>query len=179
MTAARSSGELTPSGTPPRAAARAGRARDPRRVEGGAEVAPAFGKVAGDRSRPAAPAPGLSADQALAAVIDALADNDHPEPDHGVRVLHAFASDRMRAAVGDLDAFRRALHNELYAPLVSAREIGTEGLERRGDSARATLAVGDARGGWTHFTVALARSPHGERSGSWLLSGIARAGVDL
>ncbi|HKI57642.1 MAG TPA: hypothetical protein VKA00_00310 [Trueperaceae bacterium] len=112
-------------------------------------------------------------------MMRALADNDRPEPDHGVRVLHAFASDRMRAAIGDLDALRRALHNDRNAPLVRAAAVETESLEQRGDSARASVGVTDPEGVRTSFAVALARARHGDRRGCWLVSGIAREGVDL
>lgn len=132
-----------------------------------------------ERRLPGAPAPALSARQALDCVLTALADNDRPEPDHGVAVVYAFASDRMRAAIGGPEAFRRALHNALYAPLVDGGASEIETLEQRGESVRATVRARDATGGRTRFTVALARARGGDRSGCWLLSGIAREGVDL
>ncbi|HKI55725.1 MAG TPA: hypothetical protein VKB31_01125 [Trueperaceae bacterium] len=129
--------------------------------------------------RPEAPSPELCAREALEAVVRALADTHQPERDHGVAVLHAFASDRMRSAIGGPDAFRRALVNELYAPLVNAAAIHAEGLDQRGDSARATVVARDGAGVTARFTVALARARHGDRKGCWLLSGMAREGVDL
>lgn len=126
-----------------------------------------------------APSPGLAPGEVLGAVLRALADDESFGSDHGVRVLHAFASDRMRAAIGDLDAFRRALRNALYAPLSRPDAVGIDRLERRGDSARASVLVKEHGSAEARFTVALARARHGDRRGCWLVSGIAREGVDL
>lgn len=134
--------------------------------------------MSADRA-PQAPSPDLAPEAALAAVIAGLSARDRAQPEHGVAVVYAFASDRMRGGIGGRPAFGRALANSLYAPLQRAARLEVAGFERRGDSARATVTAYGEDGDQARFTVALARARHGQRSGSWLLSGIVREGVDL
>lgn len=122
----------------------------------------------------AAPSPDLDPSAVLDIVLDALAGTDQVA---AARRVHAFASPRMRSAIGDAAAFERALRTTLYAPLLG-RRAGVERLETRGEAARANVTVAEG-GTAVRFTVALARARGGERPGCWLLSGIAREGVDL
>ncbi len=115
----------------------------------------------------------------LDVVLGALAANDRPRPDHGIGVTYAFASERMRAGIGDMDAFGRALHNTLNAPLVGHVSAAVEHFEQRVDAARADVRVTCSEGTDVRFTLALVRARHGARRGCWLLSGLARDGVDL
>ena len=124
------------------------------------------------------PAPGLDPDGVLRSVLEALRE-DTSGPGEGVRRVYGFASDRMRAGLGDETAFARAFRTTLYAPLLGHAEARVEALERRGDAARATVRVRAADGASIRFTVALARARHGDGTGCWLLSGLAREGVDL
>jgi len=124
------------------------------------------------------PAPGLDAERVLGSVLEGLRE-DVSAPAEGVRRVYRFASDRMRAGIGDEAAFRRAFQTTLYAPLLGHVEARVEALERRGEAARASVWVRAADGASARFTVALARARHGDRSGCWLLSGLARDGVDL
>ncbi len=116
----------------------------------------------------------MDARRVLEVVLSALADNDRPQPDHGVAVTFAFASDRMRAAVGDRQAFARALHNTLNAPLLGHVSAVVERFERRGDAARADVRIAGRGGTQARFTLALARARQGARLDCWLISGIAR-----
>lgn len=128
-------------------------------------------------SGPATPAPDLPLESAVASILGAL--SREPAEGRGIAVLYAFASDRMRAAVGDEAAFGRAFRNSLYQPLIGHGSARTVGLERRGDAARVTVEVRPPGGGAVRFLLALARARHGERRGCWLVSGLAREGVDL
>ncbi len=124
------------------------------------------------------PTTAIDADCVLRSVLDGLRE-DTSGPAEGVRRLYAFASDRMRAGLGNEAAFARAFRTTLYAPLLGHAEARVEALERRGDAARAAVWVRGADGASARFTVALARARHGDRQGCWLLSGLAREGVDL
>jgi len=137
--------------------------------------------VSGTPSRPGwdAPTPDLGAREVLTLVLRALAANDSPYTDHGVGVSYAFASDRMRGGIGDEAAFRRALHNTLNAPLLGHDAAEVERFERRGDAARAEVRVTGRDDAVARFTVALTLARHGTHTDCWLVSGLARAGVDL
>ena len=137
--------------------------------------------MSGSPSRPGcdAPTPDLGAREVLTLVLRALAANDSPRTDHGIGVSYAFASDRMRGGIGDEAAFGRALHNTLNAPLLGHDAAEVESFERRGDAARAEIRVTGGDGAVARFTVALTLARHGVRANCWLVSGLARAGVDL
>ena len=121
-----------------------------------------------------APSPELDPGAVLHAVLASLAAESRAA---AARRLHAFASPRMRSSIGDAAAFERALRTTLYAPLLG-HEARVERLERRGEAARASVAV-SVDGAKVRFTFALARARGGAHRGCWLLSGIAREGVDL
>lgn len=95
-----------------------------------------------------------------------------------VAAFYAAASDRMRATLGGQAHFGRALANDRFAPLIGWPEATLLGVDRIGDSARGTLLLG-AGSDRCAFVLAVALARHGERSGEWCLSGIAREGVDL
>ncbi len=125
------------------------------------------------------PSPDRTVGAVLSEVLAALAANDRPEPGHGVAVAYGFASDRMRAALGDLHAFERALHNTLNAPLLGHSVATVRSVDERGNAARADIDVTTPDGATVRFTVALVRPSQGARRGCWLLGGIAREGIDL
>jgi len=125
------------------------------------------------------PTPGRTAEQALDAVLAALARDAAGRPRHGPAAVYAHASDRMRSLVGDAAAFERAFRTTLYAPLVGHRMAATNDWDRLGNSARCHLSVVGADGLEAGYTVALTRSAEGARGGRWLLSGIVRDGVEL
>lgn len=118
------------------------------------------------------PSPELAPQAVIEVVLQALQAYDAPHAAAGAEVLYAFCSPRMKGAVGDLEALKRALANELYRPLVghSSAELGA--LQQIGDSARQMVTVDGVS-----YTVALAKARYGEHVGCWLISGIAREGV--
>lgn len=97
----------------------------------------------------------------------------------GVEWLYQFASDRMRSKLGDLAVFQRAFSNELYAPLLTHRQLSVTGLTTIGGSARAEVVVTGTTDEVATYLVALKLSRHGASTASWQLSGVAREGVDL
>ncbi len=122
---------------------------------------------------------GREAEQLLLTLLQALQRNDQPSPDCGIDHVFDLASERMRAAVGDLASFRRAFHNDRYAPLLEHRQHAVEALEQRGDRARATVSVAGADGVPVRYVVAMGRARQGDRTGAWLVHGMVREGVDL
>lgn len=126
----------------------------------------------------ARPHPDLAPDDVVALVLAALQRNDLPHPDAGVETLYRFASARLRAQVGDLNTFKRALHNELYAPLLGHAHSSVEPVERRGRVARQGVVVEDERGVATPYLFSLAQQPQPDAPDAppvWLVSGLARA----
>ena len=121
------------------------------------------------------PHPDLAPENVVALVLAALQRNDLPHPDAGIETLYAFGAPRLRAQVGDLETFKRVLHNELYAPLLGHAQARTEPVERRGRAARQTTTVEDENGTATPYLFSLAQPPQPDAPPVWLVSGLARA----
>ena len=125
------------------------------------------------------PSPDLSPEEVVTKVLLALAANDLPEPDHGASVLYAFASDSLRAGLGQEADAARTLHNSRYQVLLDHDRATLVDVVVRGDAARSEVVVTAPDGVGARFTMTLTRAVRGERRGCWLLSGVAREGVDL
>ncbi|MFO7547012.1 MAG: ABC transporter permease subunit [Trueperaceae bacterium] len=126
--------------------------------------------AAPDEHSPPAPA---DLDALVGQLLGAFSRGDGPS------ALYEAASDRMRSKVGGPVVFRRAFANELYAPLANPIEAQAEPFAFVGDTARTTICVHGADGQHASYVLAVAKAKHGERAGTWLVSGLVRDGVDL
>lgn len=86
-----------------------------------------------------------------AAVIDtqlsALANNDDPVTNAGIKTAYNFASPSNRRATGPLDRFVKMVNGPQYAPMIDHEEAVVGPLEQEGNSAhqRVTLTGPDGR----------------------------------
>lgn len=94
------------------------------------------------------------------------------------RLFGAHASDRMRAALGGETHLARVFESERYSPLATATSASLGEVVRIDDTARAVLTVSGPQGP-SRYTLAVAKARHGLRTGVWVLSGVARDGIDL
>ena len=132
----------------------------------------------GADGQPAAPRLGSATDGGdpgamLAALLAALRSGR----DAGAGALWSALTPRARGPLGDVDGARRALGNELLAPLVAHTSAAVEPWELRGDIARTHLrVVGDsARAPAGQDTVALYLvSARRDAAGAWRLTGLRR-----
>jgi acetyl-CoA acetyltransferase len=109
----------------------------------------------------------------LAALLAALRSGR----DDGAAALWAALTASARAPLGDVDGTRRALGNELLAPLVGHASVEIDPWERRGDVARTHLRVaGDpARAPSGEATSALYLvSARRDAATGWRLTGLRR-----
>ncbi len=116
----------------------------------------------------AGPAPGSSARETLAVLLDAM-----DTPARAAAALLNCAADHLRPRLGTLEDLTRAFSNELYRPLLGVGAASMRDLDERtvddGEVARATVTTpaGD-------FLVSLARRDGGRRPSCWLVTGLAR-----
>ncbi|GAQ78840.1 hypothetical protein KFL_000190570 [Klebsormidium nitens] len=77
--------------------------------------------------RPLGPAFELTAEEAILRQLEALKDNDHPYPDHGIEVMYRFAAfDPFTFStyfgtvkdLGQFERFRRLFHDRVYRVLL-------------------------------------------------------------
>lgn len=91
------------------------------------------------------------------------------ETDAGTRTLYEFAGDGLRQRAGSLADLRRTFSNELFVPLVGAKERLVVEFDQRNEVARALVRSGDAS-----FLFSLARRAYGRHPGCWLVTAVAR-----
>ncbi len=120
----------------------------------------------------------LTAEAVIEQVLFALGQNDVPYADAGIEVLYRFSSERMRAKVGDLSAFRRILHNDLFSPLLNFERVTAHAPEVVGTTARQAIWLYGSQAE-VPFVVALAVASYGAHEGCWLISGITRGDIPL
>ena len=97
--------------------------------------------------------------------------------DAGAAALWAALTPRARGPLGDVDGARRALGNELLAPLVAHASADVEPWELRGDVARTHLrvvgATARAPSGQAVTALYLVSARHDAETG-WRLTGLRR-----
>ncbi|MFB6255851.1 MAG: DUF4864 domain-containing protein [Haloplanus sp.] len=93
------------------------------------------------------PDPEYGPEQVVGIQLEALADNDEPVEDAGIKTAYNFASPANRRTTGPLDRFLKMVKGPRYAPMVDHVEASTGPLERTGDRAeqRVTLTGPDGR----------------------------------
>jgi hypothetical protein len=117
------------------------------------------------------PNPELSPQAVIQLVLAALKHNDSPYLDAGIETLYSFSSERMRSKVGDMSAYKRALHNDLYKPLLKHAQSEADVFMQIAESARQTVVVDGVP-----YLFALAKQSYGEYKDCWLLAGLTREG---
>jgi hypothetical protein len=122
----------------------------------------------GDAPRQEPPRPEASSgpERLLADVLTALRNG----PDDGAAALWSALAPRARAPLGDPANARRALANELLAPLVGHARADVEAWDRLGDAARTRVAVSGGPGGTATYLVSARRGG----DGAWRISGLRR-----
>jgi hypothetical protein len=97
--------------------------------------------------------------------------------DAGAAALWAALTPRARGPLGDVDGARRALGNELLAPLVAHASAAVDPWELRGDVARTHVrVVGDAQPAPSGRAVAVVYLVSARRDAvtGWRLTGLRR-----
>lgn len=102
--------------------------------------------------------------------LSALATNDEPVVDAGIKTAYNFASPGNRRATGPLDRFIKMVNGPQYAPMIDHDEAVTGPLERDGDRAhqRATLTGPTGRTVTYLFGLSYYDGPKEELAGCWL-----------
>lgn len=88
-----------------------------------------------------APDPAYGPGRVVEIQLSALANNDEPVTNAGIKTAYNFASPANRRATGPLDRFVRMVEGPMYAPMIDHTEAVTGPVERDGESAtqRVTL----------------------------------------
>jgi hypothetical protein len=108
--------------------------------------------------------PGAVVDEQLSA----LARNDDPFADAGVKTAYNFASPANRRATGPVDRFVAMVHGHPYSPMVDHEEAVTGPVERDGDSATRRVTLTGPGGRTVTYEFGLSRAQSGPFADCWL-----------
>lgn len=126
------------------------------------------------RGRPQ-PSPLQTPAQVVGLQLQALKDNDAPEPDTGIMVAFGFASPANRATTGPLERFVSLVHSPVYQPLLSFRAVQRGTMVVTDDQAQESVLILDGEGKTAVFVFALSRQIGGLYNGCWMTDGVLRA----
>jgi hypothetical protein len=115
-----------------------------------------------------APDPSYGPDEVVSLQLDALADNDDPVEDAGIKTAYNFASPANRRATGPLDRFVRMVEGPRYAPMIDHVEAVTGPVERDGDRATQRVTLTGPDGRTVTYAFGLSRHDGGDLDGCWL-----------
>jgi hypothetical protein len=100
--------------------------------------------------------------------LTALADNDDPVENAGIKTAYNFASPANRRATGPLDRFVRMVEGPRYAPMIDHVEAVTGPLERTGGEAQQRVTLTGPDGRTVTYRFGLSKQSGGELDGCWL-----------
>ena len=119
------------------------------------------------------PDPSYGPERVVEIQLTALADNDTPIENAGIKTAYNFASPANRRSTGPLPRFVAMVEGHTYVPMVDHVEATTGPLERDGDdeaAQRVTLTGPDGR--TVTYRFGLSRQSGGEWDGCWLTDSV-------
>lgn len=114
------------------------------------------------------PAPSYGPERVVGIQLEALATNDDPVPNAGVKTAYNFASPANRRATGPLDRFVRMVEGPRYAPMIDHETAVTGPLERNGSRADQRVTLTGPAGRTVTYRFGLSKQPDGRLEGCWL-----------
>jgi hypothetical protein len=104
--------------------------------------------------------------------VEALADNDDPVPDAGIKTAYNFASPGNRANTGPLERFVAMVHDPTYSPMVDHTEATAGPLERDGNTARQRVTLTGPDGRTVTYEFGLSLHEREPFAGCWLTDSV-------
>lgn len=104
--------------------------------------------------------------------LEALADNDAPVTNAGIKTAYNFASPANRRATGPLDRFIKMVRGPQYALMINHVEATTDPLERTGDRAEQRVTLTGPNGRTATYRFGLSVCDEGAFQGCWLTDSV-------
>lgn len=114
------------------------------------------------------PDPELSPEAVVDRQVSALATNDEPVDNAGIKTAYNFASPSNRAATGPLGRFTAMVEGPAYRPMIDHEEAVAGPVERAGDRATRRVTVTGPTGRTVTYTFGLSRQSDGDYEGCWM-----------
>jgi hypothetical protein len=115
-----------------------------------------------------APTPQYGPGRVVEIQLTALADNDDPVENAGIKTAYNFASPANRRATGPLSRFVRMVEQPRYAVMIDHVEAVTGPLERDGDRAEQRVTLTGPDGRTATYLFGLSERAAGPLAGCWL-----------
>jgi hypothetical protein len=128
------------------------------------------GDADGDYPVPGLPTPDPSYEpgRVVELQLGALASNDEPVEDAGIKTTYNFASPANRRVTGPLDRFARMVRRPKYAPMIDHVEAVAGPTEHDGDWAERKVTVTGPRDRTVTYVFGLSLQDGGPLDGCWL-----------
>jgi len=120
------------------------------------------------------PDPARTAEEVVRIQLQAMRDNDSPEPDSGIATAFAFASPANKAQTGPLGRFTPMVHSALYKALLNYKSAQMGPMTVQGDAAEQSVLLLDAEGRTAVFVFTLSRQTREPFAGCWMTDGVTR-----
>ena len=118
------------------------------------------------------PDPSLDPERVVEIQLTALADNDDPVTNAGIKTAYNFASPANRRATGPLDRFIAMVESPRYAPMVDHADATMGPLERTGDRAEQQVTVTGPDGRTVSYRFVLSVCTEEPLQGCWLTDSV-------
>ena len=120
------------------------------------------------------PDPEYDPEQVVGIQLEALADNDDPVENAGIRTAYNFASPANRRVTGPLDRFVSMVEGDRYAPMIDHVEANTDPLERTGEQAEQRVTLTGPDGRTVTYQFGLSICNEGALHGCWLTDRVSK-----
>ena len=123
------------------------------------------------------PSPRYTPAEVVRLQVEALADNDEPSEDAGIRTAFNFASPANKAATGPIERFIPLVKNPLYRPMLNHAEAVYGEVEQSGDEAQQPVVLTTPEGERVGYVFSLSKQQGGSHDGCWMTDGVVRVEV--
>lgn len=114
------------------------------------------------------PDPSYGPERVVGIQLDALATNDDPVPDAGIKTAYNFASPANRRRTGPLDRFVRMVSGPRYAPMIDHAEAVRGPTEQDGPQASQRVTLTGPDGRTVTYEFGVSKPSSGRFEGCWL-----------
>ncbi|WP_049935200.1 DUF4864 domain-containing protein [Haloplanus natans] len=114
------------------------------------------------------PDPSYGPERVVGIQLEALAHNDDPIPNAGIKTAYNFASPANRRQTGPLDRFVRMVESPQYAPLIDHKDAVSGPLERQGSRADQHVTLTGPDGRTVTYRFGVSKQSGGPLDGCWL-----------
>jgi len=137
-------------------------------------VKPIYGSMAPAADAPdlPQPSPELQPGEVVQIVIDALAQNDYPFPDAGIKTTFNFASPANKVNTGPLERFVTLVKGPVFGKMINHRDSTLSKVIFEGNKALRLVQIVGENNETLYFAFRLGLQKEGDYAGMWLTEAV-------